>query len=47
MRCVDSLATATAIGNAIAFEDEEMLARVVRAAKELYLKALAPSLRPE
>jgi AcrR family transcriptional regulator len=42
-----NLAAATAIGNAIAFEDEEMLARVVRGAKELYIKALAPSLRPE
>jgi AcrR family transcriptional regulator len=42
-----NLAAATAIGNAIAFEDEEMLARVVRGAKELYIKALSPSLRPE
>jgi AcrR family transcriptional regulator len=40
-----NLATAIAIGNAIAFEDDEMLARVVRGAKELYIKALAPSLR--
>jgi AcrR family transcriptional regulator len=41
-----TLAAATAIGNAIAFEDEEMLARVVRGVKELYIKALAPTLRP-
>ena len=40
-----NLATATAIGNAIAFDDDEMLARVVRGAKELYIKALAPSPR--
>jgi AcrR family transcriptional regulator len=39
-----TLASATAIGNAIAFEDEPMLARVVRGTKELYIKALAPSL---
>jgi AcrR family transcriptional regulator len=42
-----NLAAATAIGNAMAFEDEEMLARVVRGAKELYIKALAPTLPPE
>jgi TetR/AcrR family transcriptional regulator, transcriptional repressor for nem operon len=40
-----TLAAATAIGNAIAFEDEEMLARVVRGTKELYIKALAPTRR--
>jgi hypothetical protein len=38
-----NLAAVTAIGNAIAFEDEVMLARVVRQAKELYIKALAPN----
>lgn len=37
-----NLAAVTSIGHAIAFEDEEMLARVVRQAKELYIKALAP-----
>ena len=41
-----NLAAATAIGNAIAFEDEAMLARVVRGTKELYIKALAPTLPP-
>lgn len=37
-----NLAAATAIGHAIAFEDEEMLDRVVRQTKEMYIKALAP-----
>ena len=37
-----NLATATAVGNAIAFHDEAMLERVVTQAKELYIKALAP-----
>ena len=37
-----NLATSTAIGQAIAFEDEAMLRRVVASAKELYIKALAP-----
>ena len=37
-----NLATVNAIGNAIAFEDEPTLERVVRQAKELYIKALAP-----
>jgi AcrR family transcriptional regulator len=37
-----NLAAATAIGQAIAFEDDEMLAQVVRQTKELYIKALAP-----
>jgi AcrR family transcriptional regulator len=39
-----NLASVTAIGHAIAFEDDEMLDRVVRGAKELYIKALAPTL---
>lgn len=38
-----NLATVNAIGNAIAFEDEATLGRVVRQAKELYIKALAPT----
>lgn len=38
-----NLAAVTAIGHAIAFEDERMLQRVVREAKELYIKALAPN----
>jgi AcrR family transcriptional regulator len=38
-----NLAAVTAIGHAIAFEDEAMLHRVVRQAKELYIKALAPA----
>jgi AcrR family transcriptional regulator len=38
-----NLAAITAIGHAIAFEDERMLARVVRETKELYIKALAPA----
>jgi AcrR family transcriptional regulator len=38
-----NLAAVTAVGNAIAFEDEVMLARVVRQTKELYIKALAPN----
>ena len=38
-----NLAAATAIGHAIAFEDEETLNRVVRQAKEMYIKALAPN----
>jgi AcrR family transcriptional regulator len=37
-----NLAAVTAIGHAIAFEDEAMLRRVVAQAKELYIKALAP-----
>jgi AcrR family transcriptional regulator len=40
-----NVASATAIGQAIAFEDEAMLRRVVDAAKELYIKALAPGHR--
>jgi AcrR family transcriptional regulator len=36
------VATMTAIGNVLAFEDEVMLDRVVRQAKELFVKALAP-----
>ena len=38
-----NLATITAVGSAITFEDEVMLARVIRQAKELYIKALAPN----
>lgn len=37
-----NLATVNAIGNAIAFEDEQTLDRLVRQTKELYIKALAP-----
>jgi AcrR family transcriptional regulator len=37
-----NLAAVTGIGHAIAFEDDAMVARVVRQAKELYIKALAP-----
>jgi hypothetical protein len=37
-----NVASATAIGQAIAFEDEAMLRRVIASAKELYIKALAP-----
>jgi hypothetical protein len=37
-----NLAAVSAIGHAIAFEDEAKLARVVQQAKELYVKALAP-----
>lgn len=37
-----NLAAVNALGHAIAFEDEAMLNRVVRQAKELYVKALAP-----
>jgi AcrR family transcriptional regulator len=37
-----NLAGVTAIGYAIAFEDDPGLQRVVRATKELYIKALAP-----
>lgn len=37
-----NLAAVSSIGHAIAFEGEEMLARVVRQTKELYIKALAP-----
>lgn len=37
-----NLAAVTAIGHAVAFEDEPMLERVVRQTKELYIKALAP-----
>ena len=38
-----NIAAVTAIGYAIAFEDERMVARVVRQTKELYIKALAPN----
>ncbi len=38
-----NVASATAIGQAIAFEDEAMLRRVVASVKELYIKALAPA----
>ena len=38
-----NVASATAIGQAIAFEDEATLNRIVASAKELYIKALAPS----
>jgi AcrR family transcriptional regulator len=38
-----NLAAMTAIGQAIAFEDEAMLKQVVRQTKELYIKALAPT----
>ena len=38
-----NIAAETAIGHAIAFEDEATLARVVRQVKELYIKALAPA----
>ena len=37
-----NLAAATALGNAIAFHDDDMLERVVAQTKELYIKALAP-----
>lgn len=37
-----NLAAATAIGHAIASQDDEMLRRVVEQTKELYIKALAP-----
>lgn len=37
-----NLAAATAVGNAIASHNDEMLARVVAQTKELYIKALAP-----
>lgn len=37
-----NLAAVNAIGDAIAFEDDQTLARVVRQTKELYIKALAP-----
>ena len=37
-----NLAAATAIGNAIAFHDDETLERVVAQTKELYIKALSP-----
>jgi AcrR family transcriptional regulator len=38
-----NLAAVTAIGHAIAFEDQRMLERIVRQTKELYIKALAPT----
>lgn len=38
-----NLAAVTAIGYAIAFEEEAMLDRVVRQTKELYIKVLAPT----
>ncbi len=38
-----NVASATAIGHAIAFDDEKMVKRVARASKEVYIKALAPS----
>ena len=41
-----NLSAVIAIGHAIAFEDEQMIARVVRETKELYIKALAPSRKP-
>lgn len=37
-----NLAAATALGNAIAFHDDDVLERVVAQTKELYIKALAP-----
>lgn len=37
-----NLASATALGNALVFQDDEMLERVVAQTKELYIKALAP-----
>ena len=37
-----NVAAITAIGNALAFEDEATLRRVVRQTKELFIKALAP-----
>ena len=37
-----NLAAATALGNAIAFYDDDMLRRVVAQTRELYIKALAP-----
>jgi AcrR family transcriptional regulator len=37
-----NMAAVTGIGHAIAFEDDEMRARVVAQTKELYIKALAP-----
>ncbi len=37
-----NLAAVSAIGHAIAFEDEDVLDRVVRQTKELYIKSLAP-----
>lgn len=37
-----NLAAVSAISNAVAFEDEAMLARVVAQMKELFIKALAP-----
>jgi len=37
-----NLAAVSAISNAVAFEDDEMLARVVAQTKELFIKALAP-----
>jgi hypothetical protein len=37
------IASATAIGQAIAFGDEALLQRVVASVKELYIKALAPA----
>lgn len=41
-----NLAGITAIGNALAFEDEVMLSRVVRQTKELFIKTLAPAPAP-
>jgi AcrR family transcriptional regulator len=38
-----NVASVTGIGDAIVSRDEKMLARVVQGAKELYIKALAPS----
>ena len=37
-----NLAAITAVGQAVALDDDEMVARVVRQAKELFIKALAP-----
>ena len=38
-----NLAATTALGSAIASNDDEMLKRVVAQTKELYIKALAPN----
>lgn len=42
-----NMAAGTALGNAIAFHDDEMIKRVVAQTKELYIKALAPQQTPE
>lgn len=41
-----TLAAVSAIANVVAYGDDAMLARVVAATKELYVKALAPDTRP-